>query len=89
MHVVCPHCGSQEGFYIKKQVRGTSITFYTNKGHFASENSQMYDGLTHSGGKKAFCKICDKYIGKSVDFISGLEEKVNLYGLPETSKGEY
>lgn len=76
--VICPHCESQEGFFTKEQVRGISTPYFTKEGHYAIENGHVYDGLIHSGGKRAYCLDCKKYIGKSVDLISGLcEENIN------------
>lgn len=73
--IICPHCESQEGFYTREQVRGTATVRYTEQGHYASENGHIYDYLTHSGGKNAYCLDCKKYVGKSADLISGLSEE--------------
>ncbi|MGY3717166.1 hypothetical protein ACWE42_16770 [Sutcliffiella cohnii] len=73
--IICPHCDSKEGFYTKEQVKGTATPHYTKNGHYAIENGHIYDSLTHSGGKRAYCIDCHKYIGKSEDLISGLLEE--------------
>ncbi|MCM3239076.1 hypothetical protein M3589_15235 [Heyndrickxia oleronia] len=73
--IICPHCESQEGFYTKEQVRGIATPHYTKEGHYAIDNSHIYDSLTHSGGKRAYCVVCKKYIGKSEELISGLIEE--------------
>lgn len=72
--ITCPHCESQEGFYTKEQVTGPSEPHYTNEGHYAAENGHIYDSVSHSGGKRAYCIVCKKYIGKSADLISGVAE---------------
>lgn len=78
--ITCPHCESQEGFYTKEQVKGTSTPHYTKEGHYATENGHIYDYLNHSGGKRAYCIICQKYIGKSADLITGkIEEDEREY----------
>lgn len=72
--IVCPHCGGEHGFFLKEQVRGSAITHYTKEGHYCTENGQIYESLKHYGGKVAYCIRCEKHIGKSADFISGLLE---------------
>ncbi|AMQ66491.1 hypothetical protein BH753_gp009 [Bacillus phage Shbh1] len=74
-NIICCHCGAMEGFYVKETVKGVSTPHYTKNGHYANENSHIYNYLTHSGGEKAYCLVCDKYIGKSQDLISGLTEE--------------
>ncbi|MCM3180203.1 hypothetical protein [Cytobacillus horneckiae] len=72
--ITCPHCHAQEGFFLKEQVYGTAEPHFTKEGHYAIENGHIYDSLTHKGGKLAYCRNCQKSIGKSKDLISGLAE---------------
>lgn len=70
MIIICPHCHANEGFYVKEQVRGTAVVFYDNEGFYDDDHqTAMYDNLSHSGGKLAYCQNCDKTIGKSVKLI--------------------
>lgn len=69
--ITCPHCNAQHGFYVKEQVRGTAIVRFNKSGHYALDNGEIYDGLRHFGGVNAYCQMCDKYIGKKDDLISG------------------
>lgn len=59
----CPHCGSDEGFYEKMQVRGT-IRCRHNFDGTEAENSDMYDYLNYAGGKYAYCLHCNKRLFK-------------------------
>lgn len=72
--ITCKHCGAGEGFYTRQQVSGTAVFHYTKEGHLCSENGQAHEELRYKGGKNAYCLQCDRIIGKSDDFISGLEE---------------
>lgn len=74
----CPYCESQEGFFTKEQVRGTANPHYTKEGHYAKENGHIYDHLNHSGGKRAYCIICQKCIGKTENLVSGFPEENNV-----------
>ena len=68
--IICKYCGSNSGFYVCERVTGTATVYYTENGEYNKEQSEdMYTYLVHSGGKKAFCASCDKYIGKSKDLI--------------------
>lgn len=75
MPIVCKHCGAEDGFYVKERVTGIATIYYDNKGDYGEDQSAMYDYLSHSGGKKAYCQNCKKHIGKSEDLISGKTEK--------------
>lgn len=72
--IACKHCGASKGFFVKERVTGTAIIYYTNRGDYAAENDQMYDSLSHSGGRTAFCSNCEKPIGKSEKLKSHMTE---------------
>lgn len=57
----CPFCGNDE-FYIKQQVRGNCDYRERFDGEEA-DNSNMHDNLVYSGGNKAYCSRCEKYLG--------------------------
>jgi len=72
--IICKHCGSERGFYTLQRVHGLAEVHYTNKGDYAEDNGQMHEGIYYTGGKKAYCLSCTRFIGKSEDLISGMEE---------------
>jgi hypothetical protein len=55
----CPYCGSSAGFFIRQQVTG-SISINFNYDGSDADNTEMYDYLTHKGGKVAYCQDCEK-----------------------------
>lgn len=57
----CPHCGSSEGYFTREQVRGV-VNFRYNFDGSEAENGEMYDNLSYSGGKYAYCLHCGKYL---------------------------
>lgn len=59
----CPHCDSTEGYYTKEQARGV-INFRYNFDCSEAENGEMYDNLSYSGGKFAYCLRCGKRLFK-------------------------
>lgn len=60
----CPLCGSEE-FYTNDYYRGTSEFYQRFDGEEANDNSQMYDGLIHLQGKRAYCGNCSAYLGNT------------------------
>lgn len=62
----CPYCNSKEGYYTKIQVKGSMIYRYNYDGSEA-DNGDMYDGLTYTSGKCAYCLSCDKRLFKMSD----------------------
>ncbi|NRG48370.1 hypothetical protein HRF87_27180 [Bacillus sp. CRN 9] len=74
MQIVCKYCGSENGFYTEERVTGRATIYYKGNGYMRADQGSMYDSLTHSGGKKAYCRDCFKYIGKSEKLISGNRE---------------
>ncbi|UTV34853.1 hypothetical protein [Bacillus altitudinis] len=73
--IVCKHCGSDEGFYTLERIYGNAMVCYNARGDILLDQHSMYDNVRHSGGKRAYCYLCHKIIGKSEDLISGEEEK--------------
>ena len=63
----CPHCGSEEGFYSKFSVSGSSVYRHNYDGSEA-ENSSMYDHINHRTSKYAYCQSCDKRLFKMSEF---------------------
>jgi len=72
--IVCPHCGCDKGFFTKERVTGSATTFYNSNGDCEEDQSIMYDHLRHYGGTRAFCKGCERYLGKTEDLASGEQE---------------
>lgn len=58
----CPFCGYDE-FYTNDYYTGTSAYNQRFDGEEPTDNSQMYDGLTHHSGARAYCGSCWKYLG--------------------------
>lgn len=71
MNIICKHCGSEEGFYIK--------TVYYSRSHecFNSDGSSQFSGTADSmqctRGKNVYCISCDKVIFKVKDIEDELE----------------
>ncbi len=55
----CPYCGSDEGFYTKDYVVGSTVYRHNFDGSEA-ENGEYYEGVTHKQGKHAYCSSCHK-----------------------------
>lgn len=55
----CPHCGSNDEFYIKVYVTG-STNYNIKFDGSEADNSEHYDHLQHKESKFAYCKECDK-----------------------------
>lgn len=62
----CPHCGSDEGCYVKGRVSGRYIFRFTFDGAEA-DNSAIHDHLSYKDGKTLYCLNCDKRIAKRED----------------------
>lgn len=60
----CPFCGYDE-FYTNDYYKGTSIFYQRFDDEEATDNSQMYDGLTHIQGVRAYCGKCWSYLGNT------------------------
>lgn len=61
----CPFCGYEE-FYTHDYIFGTSEYFQRFDGKEATDNSQMYDFLTHQQGARAYCCNCWSYLGNII-----------------------
>lgn len=55
----CPHCGSEEGYYTKDYMSG-SFQYRHNYDGTVAENGDMYDTLTTTQSKYAYCLTCRK-----------------------------
>lgn len=57
----CPHCRSEEGYFVKTQIRGKCESRYKFDGQFDEDhNSDMHDGLSYKDGRYAYCRSCRK-----------------------------
>lgn len=67
--IICPHCYSDEGIYIKTQIYGSAEVYFNNDGSYdeLGANTAMHDSLTYKYGKNAYCSECRKYIGRVKD----------------------
>ena len=74
--IKCPKCGSENGFYIKVKVTGSTRTYYDSEGVYLMDgtNSAIYDHLTHKDGKIAYCIDCNK----KIDSVANIEKAYNL-----------
>lgn len=61
--IVCPHCGSSEGYSRAVQIRGSGRFTYNADGTPA-DNSHLHDLLNYIEGVRMTCISCLKYIGK-------------------------
>ncbi len=59
----CPHCKSDEGYFIKMQVTG-SVKCHVGFDGTERDNSDMYGQLIHKGGNVAYCSNCQKKLFK-------------------------
>ena len=71
----CPFCGNEE-FYTNDRFLGSSSYNQRFDGKEAYDNSQMYDGLSHQQGVKAYCNNCFEYLGSVItDKVSKKAQK--------------
>ena len=61
----CPFCEHEE-FCTHDYYKGTSEFFQRFDGGEATDNSQMYDGLLHKQGARAYCGNCWSYLGNTL-----------------------
>ena len=64
----CPHCHSNEGFFEKLAVSGSTRYFYSYDGSEA-DNGGMYDSLTIKQSQYAYCICCNRRIGILNDIL--------------------
>lgn len=62
----CPHCGSNEGYYTKVQISGSSIWRHNFDGS-EHENGDFHESLSYEYSKFAYCIDCDKRIFRMAD----------------------
>lgn len=77
--IICKHCGESAGFYTRQQAHGLVVVNYTNTGDMRDENGTMHDDLFYTGGKNAYCRACDRYLGKTEDLVTGETEETDDY----------
>ncbi|OSA95628.1 UNVERIFIED_ORG: hypothetical protein B2H98_10915 [Clostridium botulinum] len=71
MNIICKHCGSDEGFYIKTK-------YYANVHEsFNSDGTEQFSGTADSmqskRGKNVYCSNCNKVICKVSQIENELE----------------
>lgn len=59
----CPFCDSDEGYYSKDYVKGSTIWRHNFDGAEA-DNGDYYEGLSHRRSKYAYCLSCNKRLFK-------------------------
>lgn len=72
MKVVCKHCGSEDGFYIKTRFYANVNVEYNNDG--SSRFSGVSDTMESKMGKNVYCINCDKAICKVSEIEDELED---------------
>ena len=75
----CPFCEYEE-FYTHDYYKGTSDFFQRFDGEEAIDNSQMYDGLLHKQGARAYCGNCLSYLGNTITDRLGIRAEKALKG---------
>ena len=75
----CPFCGHDE-FYTNDYYKGTATFLQRFDSEDADDNSQMYDGLIHIQGKRAYCANCCSYIGNTMTDTLGKRAEQALKG---------
>lgn len=83
----CPFCGNDE-FYTNDRFKGSSAYNQRFDGKEAYDNSQMYDGLDHIQGAKAYCNNCFKYLGNVITNKIGKKAENALDHQTEKGGGE-
>ena len=58
----CPFCSCEE-YYTQNYMHGSSSYYQRFDSSEATDNSQMYDGLTVIRGKRAYCANCYRFLG--------------------------
>lgn len=59
----CPHCGSQEGYYVRLKVTGNAIENHNYDGSLG-DNTHIHDNLSYTTRDKfCYCIECGEKIG--------------------------
>lgn len=72
MNIICKHCGSDEGFYIKVQIHANTRESFNSDG--TSQWGATADEMRTKRGKNVYCSNCDKVICKVVEIEDELED---------------
>lgn len=62
----CQYCGSDNGFYTKDYVSGSTRSYFNFDGTDA-DNGDYFEHLAVRSGKYAYCVNCDKRLFKITD----------------------
>jgi hypothetical protein len=62
---VCPHCGSDGGYFIRTYVTGKTVYRYNSDGTIG-DNTHLHDYLHYRDLKTKYCEDCEKALPKSV-----------------------
>lgn len=71
MNLICKHCGSDEGFYIKTVHYARCHECFNSDG--SSQFSGTADSMRFKRGKNVYCISCDKVICKVKEIEDELE----------------
>ena len=79
--IICPHCNSQDVFFVKTQIYGSSETYFNSDGSYAmkGKNSALHDSLDYKYGKILYCGNCRKRVGKVKDIGREIELEILDY----------
>lgn len=75
-NIICPHCDSEDIFFIKTQIYGSVETFFNADGSYAMDgaNTALHDDLDYKYGKILYCGDCRKRVGK----VEDIEKEIGL-----------
>lgn len=79
----CPFCGNEE-YYLMYHAEGPSFCNFRFDGKEPRDNTEMYSSLSYSGGKSAYCNVCNKYLGNVTKDIAGVDAAKAASHLPDT-----
>lgn len=65
MNIICKHCGSDEGFYIKTRLYGSYLEKFNSDCSHDEFASSACDHLQEERGKNVYCNKCNKVICKT------------------------
>lgn len=80
-NIICPHCDSEDIFYIKTRIYGSAETYFNADGSYAmeGENSALHDSLDYKYGKILYCGNCNKGVGRVEDIKKEIELEILDY----------